>query len=109
VRSIEQVTWRLISWFGTTISKTDGKPALYGPPRRLLARVASGGSLDPEWLTQVALRYHDEAASVDDTLERRALRPCPSLRHPNEREASVVGVLADAFGGIGEALAEEPA
>jgi hypothetical protein len=108
VRSVEQLSRRLISWFATTISKTDGKPALYGPPRRLLAQVSNEASVDPEWLTQVALRYHDETRSENDALERCPLRPCPSLRYPNEREVSVLGALADAFDCIDEACAEEP-
>jgi hypothetical protein len=106
VRSVEQVSWRLIAWFATTISKTDGKRALHGPPRRLFSQLVSGASLDPEWLTQVALRYHDETGSENDALERRALEPCPSLRYPNERQMSLLGVLGDAFDSIDEALAE---
>jgi hypothetical protein len=111
VRSIEQVRLRLVSWFGTTISRGDGtgKGALYGPPRRLLEQVASGAALDPQWLTQVALGYHGPAAPDIDSLERRPLLPCPGLRYPNEREASLFGALADAFDSIGEALAEVPA
>jgi hypothetical protein len=107
VRSVEQVTWRLISWFGTTLSKTDGKLALYGPPRRLLAELANGASRDPQWLTRVALRYHGEAPSENDVLERRALQPCPTLRYPNERRPSLLGALADAFESLQEAVAEE--
>jgi hypothetical protein len=97
----------LVSWFGTTISKADGQGGLYGPPRRLLSQVASGAALDQGWLTQVALGYQGPAAPETDALERRPLRPCPTLRHPNERDASLFGSLADAFGGIREALAEE--
>jgi hypothetical protein len=106
VRSIEQVTWRLVSWFATTISK-GRKPTLYGPPRRLLSQVANGAALDHDWLTQVALCYHDESPSAHDELERRALQPCPRLRYPNERLISALGALADAFEGIGESLTEE--
>lgn len=109
VRSVEQVTWRLVSWFATLSSRADRRVALYGPPRRLLAEVASGAASDPEWLTRVALGYRGPAAPDTGGLERRPLRPCPSLRYPNEREASLFGALADAFEGIGEALAEVPA
>lgn len=108
VRSLEQVTWRLVSWVGTTFSRADGRRALYGPPRRLLAQVASGAALDPDWLTRIALGYQGEGTPDTAALERRPLRPCPGLRYPNERDASLLGALADTFDGIGEALAEVP-
>jgi hypothetical protein len=107
VRSVEQLTWRLVSRFGAVAARLERPPKMNAPKRWILGQIADGAALDRQWLTDVALGYASSGARGGGAkLVRLPLHPCPKLRYGNETLVSPIGAFMDTVEGILEARAD---
>lgn len=106
-RSVEQLAWRLVSRFGAVAARLERSPKMNAPKRWILGQIVGGAELDRRWLTEMALGYGGFGGVAEEAgLARLPLRPCPSLRYPNETQVSLIGAFADTVEGILEAREE---